>query len=281
MNGARSPAPTAPAKASSKQADGGTLFLDEVGELPLSHQKAFLRILQERRFRPIGSHREVSSDFRLVAATNRDLDKQAQAGEFRADLLFRLRSFLIIVPPLRERLDDLPEIVEYHLPRLCERHGLPLKSVSAPFIEALCALRWPGNVRELIGALETALIAARDSRTLYPNHLPVELRAQISQAAIRPLDVGESVPPEAVAAPSIPAPFVPASPVFGEPRFPKLRDYLDRYEKEYLTQLLYRTNGNIAEATRLSGLSRARLYAHFKQLELSPAEIRKTQDVPL
>ncbi|HNY26827.1 MAG TPA: sigma-54 dependent transcriptional regulator [Candidatus Sumerlaeota bacterium] len=260
-----------------KQADGGTLFLDEVGELPLSHQKAFLRILQERRFRPIGGHREVSSDFRLVAATNRDLDKQAQSGEFRADLLFRLRSFHIIAPPLRERIEDLPEIVAYHIPRLCERHGLPLKTPSPSFLEALCALRWPGNVRELIGALETALIAARDSRTLYPNHLPVELRAQISQAAMKTPNVPEETGPEALSLPLAPT-FAPISPLAGDGRFPKLREYLSQYEKEYLTQLLNRVNGNIAEVTRLSGLSRARLYAHFKQLNLSPSELRRTQD---
>ena len=106
-----------------KQADGGTLFLDEIGELPLAVQKAFLRVLQERRFRPLGGKEELRSDFRLVAATNRDLDRMVLDGQFRSDLLYRIRSFTIELPPLREHPDDIPALVTYHVSRLAERHG--------------------------------------------------------------------------------------------------------------------------------------------------------------
>jgi two-component system NtrC family response regulator len=112
------------------QAHGGTLFLDEVGELPLSLQKTFLRVLQERRFRPLGSAREVESDFRLVAATNRNLEEMAARHQFRSDLLFRLRSFAIDLPPLRERTEDIKEIARTQLDRLCECYGLPSKGFS-------------------------------------------------------------------------------------------------------------------------------------------------------
>ncbi|MBF0549089.1 MAG: sigma-54 factor interaction domain-containing protein, partial [Deltaproteobacteria bacterium] len=94
-----------------KEADGGTLFLDEVGELPLSIQKSFLRVLQERHFRPLGLNREIKSDFRLLAATNRDLDQMVQEGKFRQDLLYRLKSFVITLPPLRNRVVDIKEMV--------------------------------------------------------------------------------------------------------------------------------------------------------------------------
>lgn len=103
-----------------KQADGGTLFLDEVGELPLIMQKAFLRVLQERRFRPLGSKHETESNFRLVAATNRNLEEMVETGLFRKDLLFRLRSINIDLPPLKARPEDIKDLVLYHTAKMCE-----------------------------------------------------------------------------------------------------------------------------------------------------------------
>jgi two-component system NtrC family response regulator len=103
-----------------KYADGGTLFLDEVGELPLSIQKKFLRVLQEHRFRLVGSQQEISSDFRVVAATNRDLEQMVETGDFRQDLLYRLRAFTIELSPLRERFSDTRELTIHHISRICE-----------------------------------------------------------------------------------------------------------------------------------------------------------------
>ena len=259
-----------------KQADGGTLFLDEVGELPLSHQKAFLRILQERRFRPVGARREVSSDFRLVAATNRDLEKMVQAGEFRKDLLFRLRSFLIIVPPLRERPEDIREIVEYHAERLCNQYGLPPKGFAPDFFDALASCDWPGNARELVNTVERVLTTARNEPTLYPRHLPTETRVKIALHSIAE-EIAEMRPPDQAAQTAVgPAALAP---VFGGiGGFPKLRDCIDAHEKRYLEQLLEFTRNNVMEASRVSGLSRARLYVHLKKHDLSPNRTPKDAD---
>ena len=106
-----------------KQADGGTLFLDEIGELPLPMQKSFLRVLQERHFRPLGSIKEIKSNFRLIAATNRNLENLVHSGRFREDLLFRLRTLTIMLPPLREHPEDIADIALYHIARICKRSG--------------------------------------------------------------------------------------------------------------------------------------------------------------
>ena len=123
-----------------KQADGGTLFLDEIGELSPSIQKAFLRVLQEKRFRPVGGGQEVSSDFRLIAATNRRLDDMARSGAFREDLLFRIRTLVLELPPLRDTKEDLRDLVVHYVVKFCEQYGVPMKSFSPEFHEVLDGL---------------------------------------------------------------------------------------------------------------------------------------------
>jgi len=113
-----------------KEADGGTLFLDEVGELPLIVQKDFLRVLQENRFRPLGSNKEIESDFRLVSATNRDLERMVESGQFRKDLFFRLQSVIIELPPLRNRPRDIKDLAIHYVVKLCERYGMETKGFS-------------------------------------------------------------------------------------------------------------------------------------------------------
>ena len=239
-----------------QQADGGTLFLDEVGELSRSVQKAFLRVLQEHRFRPVGGQKEVESDFRLVAATNRDLEKSAAAGHFRADLLFRLRGIVMELPPLRERPNDLKDLTLYHTNRLCEKYGLETKGFSAEFFEALNAHDWPGNVRELVNTLESVLAVARQAPILYSRHLPTEIRVKMARAAVAsgPSE-GDSQEPKPM-----------------EPEFPLLRDYRSNLEKQYLLDLMKKTEGNIPEACRISGLSRSRLYALLRNHSLLPSK---------
>lgn len=160
------------------QADGGTLFLDEVGELPLAMQGAFLRVLQEKRYRPVGSTRELVSDFRLVAATNRDLEAMCRAGTFRTDLFYRLKSCAILVPPLRQRLEDIPALARHHLDGICARYGWPPKQLSEELLSLLMHYEWPGNVRELVQTLERTAVFAADEETIYPEHLPVDIRAR-------------------------------------------------------------------------------------------------------
>jgi len=237
------------------QADGGTLFLDEVGELPLSVQKSFLRVLQEKQFRPVGGKNEVQSDFRLIAASNRNLDEMVRMNRFREDLLFRLRSFIIEIPPLRERKEDIRDLASHYTAELCERYGMEPKDFSPEFMDLLLSYPWPGNVRELIHALERTLISARYERVLFPKHLPTHIRVQVARSSVGEKE-SEGSPP------------APSSPVF--PTIQEMREkVVDDAEKKYLHDLLSFTQGNIHEACRVSGLSRSRFYLLLKKHKIS------------
>lgn len=241
-----------------KQADSGTLFLDEVGELPLSVQKVFLRVLQEHRFRPVGSKQEVKSDFRLVAATNRNLDNMVQTGRFRNDLLFRLRTLTINLPPLRERREDIKDLALYHVTKFCDRHQMGTKGFSPEFFDALTAYNWPGNVRELLNTLETVLTVARHDHTLFAKHLPVHIRIQVARSAVSK---------------KIPTDCSPEEGTDFAKTLPPLRDIRKaaaaEAEKRYLQDLISITRNNIKEACRITGLSRSRLYELLKNHKMS------------
>jgi two-component system, NtrC family, response regulator len=230
-----------------KQADGGTLFLDEVGDLPLSAQKTFLRVLQERRFRPLGAKQEVKSAFRVVAATNRDLDKMVQEGKVREDLFFRLRALTVELPPLKERTGDIKELITYYVNKICSRQNKEVKGFSPEFIEALCAYDWPGNVRELVNALESTLAAALHETILYAKHLPTHIRVRLIRSAISKKDDITTTPM----------------------RMTTLKERRDAVfaneERQYLQDLMALTAGNIKEACKISGLGRARLYQLIKK----------------
>jgi DNA-binding NtrC family response regulator len=143
-------------------ADGGTLLLDEIGDLPLVAQAMLLRFLQEKEVRPVGATRAVRVDVRVVAATNRDLERATAQGAFRADLLDRLREVVITVPPLRARSDDIPLLVDHFLVMQSHRHDVPVPEVGSAAIRALRGYRWPGNVRELEHAVSRAVIETED-----------------------------------------------------------------------------------------------------------------------
>ncbi|WCB46190.1 sigma-54-dependent transcriptional regulator [Nitratidesulfovibrio vulgaris] len=185
------------------QAHRGTLFLDEVGELPLATQKMFLRVLQEQRFRAVGGRSEITSDFRLICATNRNLEAMSDKGLFRSDLLFRMRTVVISIPPLRERPDDILALTGHYLARICKKYGLPAKQVSPDLHEALRAYRWPGNVRELVHTLERAVLAAQDAPKLFARHLPEHVRVSIARgmSGQRPALVSGTGPAQRPAAP--------------------------------------------------------------------------------
>jgi two-component system NtrC family response regulator len=237
------------------QADGGTLFLDEVGELPPSIQGSFLRVLQERRFRPVGSVKEVTSDFRLIAASNRDLDEMVREGRFRKDLLFRLRTLAIALPPLRERREDIKELAYFYLSKFSRYYGNGMKGFSPEFLDTLLDYDWPGNVRELINALERAIAAAGESPTLFPAYLPAEIRIKVKRN-----QVGET---EEIAADSN------TVALSSERLFPTLQKHREtavaEAERQYLEKLIVKTEGDIRESCRISGLSRSRLYGLFKK----------------
>ena len=165
-----------------KLADGGTLFLDEVAEMPLGIQKTFLRVLQEKRFRPVGRNRKEKSDFRIIAATNKDLDAEVRQGHFREDLLFRLKTMNSVLPPLRCRKADIRNLAMYQVRKLSKRYESPKKGVGSDFLEVLEIYHWPGNVRELFNVMERAFVAAGQERTLYAMHLPKALRIGAAKA---------------------------------------------------------------------------------------------------
>ncbi|WP_224961372.1 sigma-54-dependent transcriptional regulator [Geomonas subterranea] len=234
------------------QAHGGTLFLDEVGELPFATQKAFLRVLQERRYRPVGGQRELESDFRLVAATNRNLNQMAEAGTFRSDLIFRLSTFVIELPPLRDRSDDIKELARYYMDKFCEHNGLSPKGSCPEFMETLQAYRWPGNVREFINTIERTVLTAREQPVLFAQHLPTQIRVQVTQSAVNRHETSAAPPAQ-------PSP---------RAELPKLNDFRDNVynqaEKRYLCDLMSLSQNDIATACNLSGLSQSRLYALLK-----------------
>jgi len=244
-----------------KQADGGTLFLDEVGEMPLMLQKPFLRVLQERRFRPVGAEREVESDFRLVAATNRDLDALVRENRFREDLLFRLQGVTLRLPPLRERGSDIQELVFHHMKSVCDRQGIPLKRIAPEFMSYLASYPWPGNVRELVHALESALVAAQGYETLFPQHLPEEIRVKVVRRQTSEyLERQGASPQEAIPM---------ASALTGAP-LREVRDAAaDAAERQYLEELLILTKGDVGQACSRSGLSRSRFYVLLRKHGLS------------
>lgn len=232
------------------QAHGGTLFLDEVGELPPSVQKRFLRVLQERRFRPLGTRRETESDFRLIAATNRNLEKMVDQKTFRQDLLYRLDSLTIDLPPLKERREDIKDLAIYQISKLCDRYRMEIKGFSPEFFEALQIWEWPGNVRELFNTLESALTVAQADPTLYPRHLPRHIRIRIAKDLIH--QNGQKPP----ASPKSPEPSLDNWPTLQKHR----EDSLATLEKTYLVGILKAAQGDITTVCRISGLSKSRLY---------------------
>jgi transcriptional regulator with GAF, ATPase, and Fis domain len=149
-----------------KLADGGTIFLDEVGELPLDLQAKLFRVLQEGEFEPVGSSKTVRVDVRVIAATNRNLERMAEAGTFRNDLLYRLNVFPIDVPPLRERRDDIALLAEAFAQKLTRRHGRAMVRLTETDQLKLQRYDWPGNIRELQNVIERAFITSKDGRTL-------------------------------------------------------------------------------------------------------------------
>jgi len=145
-------------------ADGGTLFLDEAGELPLETQAKLLRVLQEREFERVGGTASLRVDVRVIAATNRDLHKQVAAGSFRSDLYYRLNVFPIVLPPLRERSDDIPHLVRHFALKAARKLGRNLDGISPAFLDSARAYTWPGNIRELENLVERAVIMSRGAQ---------------------------------------------------------------------------------------------------------------------
>jgi Nif-specific regulatory protein len=161
------------------------LFLDEIGDLNLATQVKLLRVLQEREFERLGSTETVRVNIRLVAATNKDLEKAIAAGELREDLYYRLNVFSIFIPPLRERKPDVLLLADHFLEKFSREHGKHVKRISTPAIDMLMSYHWPGNVRELSNVIERAVVVC-DANVIHAHHLPPTLQtAEASDTTIK------------------------------------------------------------------------------------------------
>ncbi|WP_240907375.1 sigma-54-dependent transcriptional regulator [Paludisphaera rhizosphaerae] len=224
-------------------ANGGTLFLDEVGELDKSVQVKLLRFLECGEIRRVGENEPFRVDVRVVCATNRDLREMVANDQFREDLFFRLNTFEIILPPLRDRRYDIPELARHMISRYAARRGLTETSISPEAVEVLTAHNWPGNIRELANAVERALILAGNG-PIRPEHLPTQLPAKNRPQAGASQAVG--------------------GPHFAIPEgSPTLRDI----EMSYIQVVLEKHNGNKPAASKELGISLKTLYNKINQLQ--------------
>jgi transcriptional regulator with PAS, ATPase and Fis domain len=217
-----------------RAASGGTLFLDEVAEIPLGLQAKFLRAIQEREVVPLGSTRAIAVDVRLIAATNRDIEAEVDAGGFRRDLFYRLNVVRIELPPLRARADDVPVLVEHFVNRYSRQYGVAPKAVTADALAVLQSYDWPGNVRELQNVVERTF-ALSDADTITLNDLPLQLRRPDSRATTAPA----------------------------------ARHTLDENERVLIAETLSASGGNKNEAARRLGIDRQRLYRKLRKYGLA------------
>jgi Nif-specific regulatory protein len=173
-------------------AEGGTLFLDEIGDINLTTQVKLLRVLQEREFERLGSTDTIKVNVRMVAATNKDMERAVAAGTFREDLYYRLNVFTIFVPPLRERKADLLLLVDHFLEKFSREHRKSIKRISTPAIDMLMSYHWPGNVRELENTLERAVLMC-DSQVIHGHHLPPSLQTAEASNTITRVSLSDAV----------------------------------------------------------------------------------------
>ncbi|WP_300670785.1 sigma-54 dependent transcriptional regulator [Desulfoluna sp.] len=257
-----------------KVADGGTLFLDEVGDMPLSIQRSFLRVLQEKRFRPVGQTQEVTSNFRLIAATNRNLEEMVEQGTFRRDLLFRLWAINLELPPVRNRQGDIKRLAMFFIDRLCEEYTVPNKGFDTDFFETLSAYKWPGNIRELFNVLEMAFITSGRTCTLYAMDLPSHIRIKVAKASLRqgtteaPKSSAHAEDTDSPVSRILAETGVEVTHHFGN-RIPEIKEFKGIMEEQYLKELIRHTGGNAKKIMQISGLSKSHFYTLLKKKEIS------------
>jgi len=213
-------------------ADRGTLFLDEVGDMSLKTQAKVLRVLEEQRFHPVGSNQEVEVDVRVIAATNKNLEQKIEEGVFREDLFFRLNVIPFEVPPLRERKEDIPDLIEYFAEHYCRKYGKSPKQISADAMKKLKAYRWPGNVRELKNTIQRLVIM-----------MP---KGEISAFDL-PLSILKSVAGSA-----------------SEEARPNWQKAREEFEREFILRSLIENNGNISRTAAAIGMERTHLHRKLK-----------------
>jgi two-component system nitrogen regulation response regulator GlnG len=239
-----------------EQCNGGTIFLDEVGDMSPLLQSKVLRLLQEQRFERVGGTDTIKTDVRIVAATNRHLKEMASKGEFREDLYYRLNGFTIELPPLRERGEDIPLLLEHFLRKYAKEFAKEVDGIAPEALELMMTYRWPGNVRELEAVVRQSLLKATGP-VLVPDDLPGEVRQQRAPAASE----------AAGGLPSDLAPFVDdclrqnATTVFA--------DATELMERYVITRILHQTEGNQSQAARILGITRGCLRNKMRTLRIS------------
>ncbi len=220
-----------------ERADGGTLFLDEVGDMSLKTQAKVLRALDEQRFTPVGAHHPVHVDVRVIAATNKDLEDEIASGNFREDLFYRLNVIPFFVPPLRDRMEDIPLLVQEFLQEFGREYGRPRVEISADGLAVLNGYRWPGNVRELRNVLERVLILNPKAQRIERKHLPVLVyREPRGESPTRPEATGTLI------------------------------EAREAYERDYILKKLDDCRGNVSRAAEALGLERSHLYRKMRSL---------------
>src|SRR5689334_14571953 len=231
---------TGPKRGKFEAADGATLFLDEVGDMSPRMQAKVLRVLEEQRFEPVGSTTPMRVDVRVLAATNKRLEVEIERGGFRADLLFRLNVIPFEVPPLRERAEDIPLLVEHFNRRFSLSYNKQPKRFESDAVEALRAYAWPGNVRELRNTVERVVIMHTAER--------------VNASDLPPL--GGEEPPAVV------------------PRFSSFRDASEAHQRDFIRARLAEAEGNVSRAAELMGMDRSHLYRRMKALGINVREER-------
>jgi transcriptional regulator with GAF, ATPase, and Fis domain len=239
-------------------AQGGTVFLDEIGEMPLPMQPKVLRVLQEGEVTRIGEIRPRKVNFRLVAATNRDLLHEVERGAFRSDLYYRVSAFPIHIPPLRERRDDIPLLVDSFLASASRRQGKRVGRVTADAMGALCAFSWPGNVRELQNEIQRTVALAGPGDAIGVQHLSPKLTGA-GEGSADDTDGGRAATREPGAGVREDAKHGGAG---------SLREARNAFEARYIAEVLDQEGGSVLRAARVLGLTRAGLYKKLKEFGL-------------
>ncbi len=222
------------------QAHEGTIFLDEIGDMPLSTQGKLLRVLQEQQFYPVGSEKPIEVNVRVIVATNKNLEDQAKQGLFREDLFYRIHVIPVFLPPLRERKEDIPPLVEYFLKRFSQQMKKEVKGLTPMAMQRLMLYDWPGNVRELENILEYA-VAMTNHNVITEEFILQTKAALIPDETLKPL-----------------------------------KEARDTFEKSYLIHLLQICRGNVSKAAKLAGKYRADFYELLKKHDLKTGEFKKS-----
>jgi two-component system response regulator AtoC len=251
-----------------ESADGGTLFLDEIGEMPLATQAKLLRVVESREVMRLGSLRPKTVDVRFVAATHRDLEEMVARGQLRQDLYYRLAGVSLIVPPLRERVEEIPRIAEEFVARFCSDARRPVIPISSAAMRVMKEYAWPGNVRELRNVIERAVVFCKGI-AIAPEHLGLPLdrlsrppgRFPDAQASAPPVGTHERVPMAPSPSAAIPLPILPppvaSTLAFGSSS--SLPDEMEALERQRILDALAKCGGNQTQAAEMLGISRRTL----------------------